>query len=289
MNSILASFTNSSHRLRTAITLTIAIAVLIFVGASQGYAQCTGATPPVDTSHAIFRAGATVWVQFDSSITSTDQRNQIMAGLNSWNDANDRNGSGVFFQDHDTVGEIPPDAVVVFRNGSLAPGTVSQETYDSTHPDGSIASMTITFNTQSATVTGVAGAAPYYDSTQAGYNTIFQKNTEHGIGHGMGLNDMPRPQTAGASVMNNAVPNCPNDNCGNEPVNVSPCDSSGVSEVPNYAPPPPTGGGGGDPGTCNSYCGGYYEPCTPYYWYYYESWDGGESWELMDISYAGCW
>lgn len=41
--------------------------------------------------------------------------------------------------------------------------------------------MTITFNTQAATVTGMAGAAPYYDSTQAGYNTIFQKNTEHGI------------------------------------------------------------------------------------------------------------
>jgi hypothetical protein len=288
MNSILAYSKISSHRLQTAITLTIAIAVLIFVGASPSYAQCTGATPPVDTSHAIFRAGATVWVQFDSSI-STDQRNQIMAGLGSWNTANERNGSGVFFQDHDTVGEIPADAVVTFTNGTLAAGTVSRETYDSTHPDGSIASMTITFNTQAATVTGMAGGAPYYDASQAGYDTIFQKNTEHGIGHGLGLNDMPRPQTAGASVMNNAVPNCPNDNCGNEPVSVSPCDSSGVSQVPNYAPPLPTGGGV-DPGnTCNSYCGYYYEPCTPYYWYYYESWDGGESWELMDISYAGCW
>jgi Dual-action HEIGH metallo-peptidase len=40
-------------------------------------------------------------------------------------------------------------------------------------------------------------------------------------------------------------------------------------------------GGGGDPGG-NA-------PCTPYYWVYYESWDGGLTWEIVDISYAGCW
>lgn len=43
------------------------------------------------------------------------------------------------------------------------------------------------------------------------------------------------------------------------------------------------GGGGGDTG------GGYYDYCTPYYWVYYESWDDGETWQLVDISYAGCW
>ncbi len=39
------------------------------------------------------------------------------------------------------------------------------------------------------------------------------------------------------------------------------------------------GGGGGG--------GGYY--CTPYYWVYYQSWDEGLTWEIVDISYAGCW
>ena len=39
------------------------------------------------------------------------------------------------------------------------------------------------------------------------------------------------------------------------------------------------GGGGGGGGTY----------CTPYYWVYYESWDGGLTWEVVDISYAGCW
>ena len=272
-------------------TLILTITVFAFAGASATFAQTATpcATPPVDTSHALFRAGGTIRVYFDSSIT-TDQRNQIMAGLSSWNDRNERNASGVYFQDHDVPGEMGVDGVVTFTNGALAPGVVSRETYDSTNPDGTISSMTITFNTQAATVTGMAGGAPYYDPTQPGYDTVFRKNTEHGIGHGMGLNDMPRPQTAGASVMNNAVPNCPNDNCGNEPVGVTQCDGDRVSEVPNYAPPPILpGGGGGDIGTCNSYCGGYYEPCTPYYWYYYESWDDGRTWDLVDISYAGCW
>ncbi len=41
-----------------------------------------------------------------------------------------------------------------------------------------------------------------------------------------------------------------------------------------------SGGGGG---------GGYMEaPCTPYYWVYYESWDGGKTWDAVDTMYAGC-
>lgn len=39
-----------------------------------------------------------------------------------------------------------------------------------------------------------------------------------------------------------------------------------------------TGGGGGG--------GGYY--CTPYFWVYYESIDGGP-WQEVDRWYAGCW
>jgi hypothetical protein len=35
--------------------------------------------------------------------------------------------------------------------------------------------------------------------------------------------------------------------------------------------------------------GGGSQPCTPYYWVYYESLDGGYTWEVIDIQYAGCW
>jgi hypothetical protein len=39
------------------------------------------------------------------------------------------------------------------------------------------------------------------------------------------------------------------------------------------------GGGGGGGGI----------PCTQYYWVYYESLDGGITWEVVGIEYAGCW
>lgn len=43
------------------------------------------------------------------------------------------------------------------------------------------------------------------------------------------------------------------------------------------------GGGGGDLG------GGGGNYCTPYYRVYYQSWDGGKTWDVVDVSYAGCW
>lgn len=54
-----------------------------------------------------------------------------------------------------------------------------------------------------------------------------------------------------------------------------------------------SGGGGGDycsmyPSSCYGGGGGG-GGCTPYYWNYYESHDGGQTWYLVDSSYAGCW
>lgn len=67
-------------------------------------------------------------------------------------------------------------------------------------------------------------------------------------------------------------------------------DSDGTFHPPTVRP---GGGGGGEqPPPCNSRqnpvvdntCG-----CTPYYWVEYWSWDGGQTWEIHDIWYAGCW
>ncbi|MFN0141317.1 MAG: collagen-like protein [Pyrinomonadaceae bacterium] len=54
----------------------------------------------------------------------------------------------------------------------------------------------------------------------------------------------------------------------------------------------PFTGGGGGPTYCELYpylCGGGGNPCTPYYWVYYLSWDGGQTWEYQYSEYAGCW
>jgi len=119
--------------------------------------------------------------------------------------------------------------------------------------------MTITFNT-AATVSGTS-TDPYYDSRLPGYDTVFQKNFEHGVGHGLGLHDAGIPQTAGDTVMNNGHDNCPNDYCGTnnagwQPLNVTPCDTSVVQQEPTYAPTPTPTPTATPCGTEGDYCYG---------------------------------
>lgn len=52
-----------------------------------------------------------------------------------------------------------------------------------------------------------------------------------------------------------------------------------VAPTPAPTPTPGTGGGGGY----------FYRHCTDYYWVYYESYDGGETWHAVRYDYAGCW
>jgi hypothetical protein len=50
------------------------------------------------------------------------------------------------------------------------------------------------------------------------------------------------------------------------------------------------GGGGGGYGGGGSYGEGGGGYCTPYYWVWYESYDGGKTWEPTgEVEYAGCW
>ncbi|MDT5270846.1 MAG: hypothetical protein QOH49_3032 [Acidobacteriota bacterium] len=258
-----------------------------------------GAQPPTDTSHAIIRSGEIVYCIIDNSITDQNEINQISRGLDSWNA---QNSSSIQF----VLGAPPANGpfstgventVFVFQNGNLGNTPYAQTEFTSTHADGSLASATITFNTGGARASQT-GTAPFYDPnlpvppgmSSNGYDTIFQKETEHEIGHPMGLNDADGPD--GGSVMNRAAWGCPNDTCGRKPLGVTNCDGSTAQQVSNR-PLPYTGytGGGGGGGGGGSYDGGggYYDYCTPYYWVYYESWDDGKTWDIVDVSYAGCW
>jgi hypothetical protein len=231
---------------------------------------CSGTPPPTETSHPIFKKGANVFVMYDGSLSQT-QIDQAKDGFESWNAANVQNGSGIHFQDQNGTA----DASILITNGTLASSTVSGESFQA-GADGYIQTMTIIFNTGAATVSATSND-PYFDPTKLGYDTVFRKNAEHGIGHGMGLSDATLPQTPGDTVMNNAVDNCPNDNCGNEPVAVTPCDSSVVQHEPAYAPSPsptpvatpPDGNGGCNDCYYYPYNGGGYSycsyNCTDYY------------------------
>ncbi|TMP99909.1 MAG: hypothetical protein E6L09_08155 [Verrucomicrobia bacterium] len=206
---------------------------------------CQGTPPPVNTGQIIFKPGANVFVMYDTSLSQT-QVDQSKAGMASWNSANVQNGTGVHFQDNNSYA----DASILVSYGTRGnPDEIAWSTF-SAGPDGFIETMTITFN--SVTTVNSSSTDPYLDPTKPGYDTVFQKNWQHETGHGMGLGDAPKPQTAGNSVMNNALDNCPNDNCGNQPLSVTPCDSSVVQKVPAYQPAPtptPTPDDGCAPGT----------------------------------------
>ena len=85
-------------------------------------------------------------------------------------------------------------------------------------------------------------SGPYRDPTKPGYDTIYEKNTLHEVGHPMGLNDVPAAnREAGKSVMNQGVPNCPNDSgpCSKQPLDVQPCDNDTINSMLQFLPPPP--------------------------------------------------
>jgi hypothetical protein len=71
---------------------------------------------------------------------------------------------------------------------------------------------------------------------------------------------------------------CPN----GQTANVNTCQCPSPTPTPTQTPV--TGGGGGYEG------GGGYPYCTDYFWYWFISYDGGETWEPTgQVDYAGCW
>lgn len=120
-------------------------------------------------------------------------------------------------------------------------------------------------------------------------------NILHEMAHTMGLDDCPDYNPpANQSVMYR--PNCLNltNGCTPQDFNFVPsdalttlsnCDNQKIKDVGQYDPnigTPPSGNGDNNGNSPPYYC-------TPYYWVYYESWDDEQTWEIVDVSYAGCW
>jgi hypothetical protein len=290
-----------------------------------GYAQSSPCPPtggPQPSGSPAFAPNDTVYVTIDpnSNPAINDfELQQIVRGLNSWSAANAQNGSGVTFTTNPQPSEFSTSLLV--RNGTPSnPAAVASFTRRAINSNNNITAATITLNVAG----GLAdpnnpSSGPYYDpnapnppgSNTNGYGTVFQKEVEHEIGHGMGLTDASG--TDHESVMNQAVANCPNDQCNAKPTDVSPCDSSVVSQEPVYNPNPTpspspvpscsvdycvTAGDCCDGLTCNggqcvencygcyycTGCGGGYSYCEYKCQDYYTCVDGGDGWQCQ---YAG--
>ena len=282
--------------------------VALVAGSLVTFGQCSSPCPlpksqdPNASNQWAFPQG-TVYIDIDVTVRGTDEERQIKAGLQSWNQQNQTNGSSVYFDTTTDPWSLPPGQINILHilnttltnpDGSVNTGTAARTVYNRVDSTTNTAyDVTIFFNT-GGTLSNPAdpNSGPFYNPNLPGYDSIFQKETEHETGHGLGLSDVdPNCQQSGQSVMNNSVANCPNDNCGAKPLTVSTCDSNAVSQVPNYQPqiiyqPDYQPGGGGD------YYPYYYygDSCTPYYWVWYESYDGGKTWyETGQTEYAGCW
>src|SRR6266404_6239598 len=99
-----------SRHLRTLVL----VCVFLFAGFDVVRSQsspCAGTPPPPDSSHPIFKAGANVFVIYDSSLSQAEI-SQARAGFDSWNTANNQNGSGVHFQ----VQNANADSSIVISN-----------------------------------------------------------------------------------------------------------------------------------------------------------------------------
>jgi hypothetical protein len=189
-----------------------------------------------------------------------------------------------------------------FTNWQNAPGNNSQITFNITFSTTAVSGV----NTYQVNVQTPSLGADYQAETGGGTNGSYRTNAftninpgvtdptaltqamAHEIGHTFGLADCPSC-AAGTSVMTLAT--SLNDTTSGR-TGPSACDAATANTAMHNQDP--NGGGGGGGGGDGGYGGGGYGGggggyCTPYYWNYYNSYDGGATWEYDYSEYAGCW
>jgi hypothetical protein len=284
-------------------SIRVLASLLFFVGFSYlSSNNASGQTCPANGSANIqsagWQKGTTVSVFIEPGLTG-DARRAAEQAFTNWNAASGTNNSAVTYS------------------------------FTTTRPTSGVGNYLIvgygTNLTDAATGNQVRAQATYNSDPTSGHTTrggirIDESMTNfdavletmvHEIGHPAGLGHCTGSGcTPSSSVMTLVVVNPPtaanfNRSYGRSTVPTA-CDNQTlmVSNYPPCSPPvtdtctswdanlctcnDPLGGGligGGDSGGG----GYYYYPCTPYYWVYYESWDYGETWAMVDYSYAGCW
>lgn len=260
-------------------------------------AQCTTRNSPGVVQKG-FPRGANVQVYIDSNTFNAGQMNAIRTAFGNWQNASTANNSNVTFT---FVNTIPPAGTYQYLVGHEQPVVNQGVRAESGTPISDSAG-----NTQQA----VTVIDPRVTEPAAILELI-----SHEIGHPMGLDDCLTCSSSDSVMAPGPNPNNPNfwNTVVGRPTSPTPCDNQ-ILQQSNYPAPCsnpemefacPQNGGLWNSETCicephnhtgGGYVGGggstYPEPgyyCTPYYWVYYESWDNGETWYMVDMSYAGCW
>jgi hypothetical protein len=253
-------------------------------------AQCPNDGSP-DIQSVGYVKGTHVSVYIDPSITG-DARSATEQAFKNWNTANNANNSGVVFEFTTTppVSGVGNYLIVNSGNNIIDPSTGTQ-----------VRAQT-TYSTDPNTGYTTRGSIRL-DQSMTNYDAVLEAMV-HEIGHPMGLGHCTGSGcTPASSVMTPVVTNPPSPTTFNRTYGRSTdptaCDNQTL-ETADYPPCfPPVGlscntwdsnlcacmdyGGG-------SWGGGDDDPnCTPYYWCYFVSWDGGQSWDLVLAEYVGCW
>lgn len=207
---------------------------------------CTGGIPRQvcggSTSYAIR--------QFRIEGFGSNEVNQILQAVDQWNDFAARNDLNIVLL------YAAPEVKhhLRFQNASEFAGTGhAAEMWGDPRTMSTTSPVQINFFTRRNSVHGYL----HYDPTRAGYDTIFQKDALHELGHTFGLFDIGSNsvgeslnfcgfQRSGRSVMNSA--SCePNENTNDirnvQPTTIQACDEAGSRQ--GFGLPATPGGGGG--------------------------------------------
>jgi hypothetical protein len=255
---------------RRGIALAVCLLVLALAGLSgTANAQSCDTCPPPGEQRISWTANTPVTVNINPYFTG-DQRAAIEAAFNNWQNS-PTNTTGVTF-------------TFTYNSTPASGANTHQVNYQT--PNGGVAQAE-TFHFPNSGNNSLERAVTNIDPRVTNLEAMTEA-VAHEIGHTMGLDDCPTC-CDGTTVMTSNDPGDYNDTTSGR-TDPGGCDTATSNQTLGTPVRPlidPGGGGGG--GDLGGGGGGYYEPCTPYYWYHYESWDDGQTWDLVDISYAGCW
>jgi hypothetical protein len=254
---------------RLSLSLLTCLLILIFAPLSQVSAQSCDTCPPPETQSDAWRSGTSVTVNINPYF-SQDQRNAIVQAFNNWQNGSGNN-TGVTFTF--TYNSTPISGANTYQVNTQTPNP----------PPGGGAAQAETFEFPTSNGGSLERAVTNIDPRVTDL-TALTMAMAHEIGHTMGINDCDLC-CPGVSVMTAATSY--NDTTSGR-VDPGPCDTATADQTMGV----PVGSGGGGGGGGGDYGGGgggggYY--CTPYYWCYYTSYDGGDTWQLDEVEYAGCW